>query len=637
MGAWSRAAALPLIADAGRVDVSYGCGTGPVTFASGLGLSDGEMVSAVTSEQRAQRNGMAGSAPGMPGFFHAVAIDYDGTLAESDRPHPQALAALREMRASGRKVVIVTGRILSDLRAAFPDVDDYADVIIAENGTILARGPERRPLAEPVPGGLAAALESRGVAFRAGEVLLACDAADEPVVLKEVRRLGLECQLVRNRGALMVLPAGASKGAGLAEGLEELGISRHNTVAIGDAENDHSLLAAAELSVAVGNAVTSLKAEADIILAEADGLGVASLLRGPVIAGRQRVRPRRWRINLGMLDDGSAVSIPASQVNVLVTGVAQRGKSYMAGLIAERLIRLGYSAVVVDPEGDHAGLGQLPGVLVAGAGGRLPPAADLAHLVRHHSGGVVLDLSTAPAPDRVSYLQTAQRELEALRAETGLPHWVIIDEAQLPLARDASTIFEPGTTGYCLVTHHPEELRLEAMLAVDLIIAVPGDHEARTADLIAAAGAMPHAAAAALIRDAGPGQAVLVDRARPGTGLIFAIGHRETAHMRHWHKYSAGQLRADRRFYFRRDWHTATGTTAGSVGELERELRVCDDEVIIHHCQHRDFSRWVEYVLGDPPLAAAIAKIEVAVPAGAAGAAEARAKLQSAIRERYSG
>jgi hypothetical protein len=82
---------------------------------------------------------------------------------------------------------------------------------------------------------------------------------------------------------------------------------------------------------------------------------------------------------------------------------------------------------------------------------------------------------------------------------------------------------------------------------------------------------MPPASASTLIQQAGPGQAVLVDRGRPGTGMVFKIGHRETGHMRHWHKYSAGKLQPDRRFYFRRDWDTATGVTADSLGELEHE------------------------------------------------------------------
>ena len=45
---------------------------------------------------------------------------------------------------------------------------------------------------------------------------------------------------------------------------------------------------------------------------------------------------------------------------------------------------------------------------------------------------------------------------------------------------------------------------------------------------------------------------------------------------------------------------------ADSIAELEHELRSCDDAVIIHHCEHGDFSRWVDEVLGDPLLAAAI-------------------------------
>ena len=81
-----------------------------------------------------------------------------------------------------------------------------------ENGAVLARGAWRRRLAAPVPAGLAAALSRRGVACRRGAVLLACSGADEQVVLAEVRRLGLECQLIRNRAELMVLPAGVSKG-----------------------------------------------------------------------------------------------------------------------------------------------------------------------------------------------------------------------------------------------------------------------------------------------------------------------------------------------------------------------------------------------------------------------------------------
>lgn len=575
-----------------------------------------------------------GVVPGKPGFFHAVAVDFDGTLTDASRACPDALAALDDIRAGGMRVVIVTGRITAELQAAFPEAWQHADLIVAENGAVLVRGCRRRLLADPVPGELAVALSRRGVACRRGEVLLACSGQDEPAVLKEVRRLGLECQLIRNRAELMVLPPGVSKGTGLAAGLADLGISVHNTVAIGDAENDHSLLAAAELGVAVANAVTALKSAADIVLTSDDGRGVATFLRGPIASGRLRVHSRRWRISLGELADGTPVSIPASQLNVLLTGVPQRGKSYLAGLIAEQLIRLGYSVVVLDPEGDHTGLGQLHDVLVTGSGGSLQTPEDLAAMVRHHHGGVVVDMSAAPADHRADYLRAAHRELESVRAAAGMPHWLIADEAQVPMARNSQTLFEPSMAGYCLVTHRPEDLRPEALLSMDVVIALPGDPAGATADLVAAAGMMPRAAATALISRAGPGQAVLVDRGRPGTGLVFAIGKRETPHMRHWHKYSEGQLRPDRRFYFRRDWDTLTGVTAGSAGELQQALQACEDQVILHHCRHGDFSRWIAEVLGDPPLASAVAATEDAVRAGTAGAEAARSELAAAISMR---
>jgi hydroxymethylpyrimidine pyrophosphatase-like HAD family hydrolase len=572
------------------------------------------------------------------GYFHAVAIDYDGTLTSSGRPSPDVLAAIAATRADGRRVVLVTGRILAELRSAFPAVDDYFDAIVGENGAVMTQAGRNRVLAAPVPGGLGAVLAARGVAFRRGEVVLACDRAEELVVLKAVRELGLECELISNRNALMVLPAGVTKGSGLAEALADLGISPHNTAAVGDAENDHSLLAVAELGVTVGNAVVSLKAAADIVLNQPDGPGVASFLRGPVVAGRERVHPGRWQIRLGTTASGIPVLIPASQLNVLVVGTPQQGKSYIAGLIAERLIMLGYCVVVFDPEGDHVGLGRLRGVHVAGADGPLPSPQELARFVKHLFTSVVVDLSGASTADRLQYVRAAQRELEALRASSGLPHWIIVDEAQVPLSRDgsAATFFEPAASGYCLVTHRTEDLRPEALLAVDVVLALPGGaDDGQIPGLLAAAGALPLRAASALAREAGPGHAVLVDRNRPAAAVVFAIGHRETSHMRHWHKYSAGQLHPDRRFYFRRDWDTATGATAGSMAELEHELRACDDDVVAHHCRLADLSRWIGEVLGDPPLAAAIEEIENAVQTGTVTIAEAKTRLIDVIHRRY--
>lgn len=148
----------------------------------------------------------------MSGWFKAIAVDFDGTLAEGDRPpDDDVLAAVGESRRAGRRVVLVTGRILEELRAVFPAVDDWFDAIVAENGAVLAVEGSARILAAPVEMELDGALVARGVPFRRGQVLLATRADHEVEIGEELRRLGLEAQLTRNRGELMVLPPGVTK------------------------------------------------------------------------------------------------------------------------------------------------------------------------------------------------------------------------------------------------------------------------------------------------------------------------------------------------------------------------------------------------------------------------------------------
>ena len=125
---------------------------------------------------------------------------------------------------------------------------------------------------------------------------------------------------MRNRGELMIVPAGVTKGTGLIEALDDLGLSRHNAIGVGDAENDHSLLDACEVGVAVANAVDAIRARADVVLSLPDGQGVAELLRGPLLAGRGYVHPRRWQIILGTDDGGQPVTLPASQLNIAICG-----------------------------------------------------------------------------------------------------------------------------------------------------------------------------------------------------------------------------------------------------------------------------------------------------------------------------
>jgi hypothetical protein len=165
-------------------------------------------------------------------------------------------------------------------------------------------------------------------------VIVACDAVHSAVVLEEIMQLGLECSVIHNRAAIMILPTDVNKGTGLTEALTELAVSARDTVGVGDAENDHSLLAGCKLAVAVANAVDSLQDEADIVLDAPDGRGVPALLEDHAPGHRELPPSNRWHICLDASDpEGS--SLPAARYNILISGGSTAGQ-VLCGRVAEK-------------------------------------------------------------------------------------------------------------------------------------------------------------------------------------------------------------------------------------------------------------------------------------------------------------
>ena len=64
-----------------------------------------------------------------------------------------------------------------------------------------------------------------------------------------------------------------NKATGLSAALEELDLSPHNVVGVGDAENDHAFLSLCEFSAAVANALPMLKERADFVTERSHGAG----------------------------------------------------------------------------------------------------------------------------------------------------------------------------------------------------------------------------------------------------------------------------------------------------------------------------------------------------------------------------
>ena len=550
----------------------------------------------------------------MAGFVRAVALDLDGTLTDRDRLSDAAMAAVDEVRDDGLVAVLVTGRVLAELEHAFSDIVDCFDAVVAENGAVLSAGGAVRDLAPAIEESLAEALIERGVTCRRGRVLLACDAVHAAAVVEAIGVLGLDCQIVRNRGALMVLPAGVSKATGLLAALAELDISAHNTLAVGDAENDLALLELAEVGVAVANAVPSLRRHADLVLDEADGAGIAALLSGPIRTGEQRFRAARRRLTVGRFADGTAATVPAAQANVLICGETGIGKSYLAGLLTEGWVTGGYTVLVVDMEGDHVALDRLHDAIVLD---EQPSAHELLTMLRQQSLSVVLDVSALRAEERVDYLRALLPAIEAERAAWGLPHWIVVDEAHTTLGEGgiAAHVFRPMDLGYCLVTYRPEQLCAQALAAIDVTITVTGPPAPQ-------AGTAP-----------APPNATLRELGSPERA--FTMAARRTPHVRHRRKYAVTPLPRDRWFLFRNS-HGAVSGTASDLAEFSRLLRDLDASVVAYHLERGDFSRWITGTIQDRELGAVAGAIERDILARrAADVLHARERLLDAIAARY--
>jgi hydroxymethylpyrimidine pyrophosphatase-like HAD family hydrolase len=220
----------------------------------------------------------------------ALATDYDGTLAENGVVSAASYDALLRFKATGRALLLVTGRELDDLKRVFPNLAVF-DCVVAENGALLydpSTG-EEHLLAPPPSMDLIRLLRASNVSpLSVGRCIVATWEPHETIALECIKELKLELQIIFNKGAVMILPANVNKASGLAAALEKMKIPREAVVGVGDAENDHGFLRACGLGVAVANALDALKQTADAVTKGSRGAGVVELIEEILRADEKR-------------------------------------------------------------------------------------------------------------------------------------------------------------------------------------------------------------------------------------------------------------------------------------------------------------------------------------------------------------
>ena len=420
--------------------------------------------------------------------YLALCCDYDGTLATEGKVFPETAAALEQLIASGRRPILVTGRELDELKTVCPYLDRF-EYVVAENGALLYEPSTRTetPLARRPPDSFVAALRARGVGpISVGRVIVATWEPHETAVLETIKDHGLELQVIFNKGAVMILPAGVNKATGLSAALRKMGLSAHNAVGIGDAENDHALLGLCECGVAVANALPTLKEEADFVTTGERGAGVTELIQALLRDDLASHEPElsRHHIALGVDAKEQPVRIRPYGENILLAGATGTGNAAVAATLLEALAEAKYTFCVIDPEADYE---TIPGAVSLGSSDRPPSVEEILKLFRSPEQSAVINVSGILQNERQSFITAVLPELTELRLRTGRPHWLVFsgvgsnspeNSAQTATARNApETQASPLAPGQLQITTRPSLLPASALADVNLLIATGNSPE----------------------------------------------------------------------------------------------------------------------------------------------------------------
>ena len=564
-------------------------------------------------------------------WFHVLACDYDGTLATDGRIAPETLAALGRVRESGRRLLLVTGRQFADLLAVCPEVDVF-DLVVAENGAVVydPRAKKFEDLAQPPPDAFLRALDESGLPFATGRIIVSSVVPHEVAILEAIKRLGLELHIIFNKESVMVLPSGVSKETGLRAALRRLGVSPHNTVGVGDAENDHAFLRSTGFAVAVANAVPALAEAADLVTRAPNGAGVRELIDGPLRLDLEEYRPHLLErtIELGVDDRGEPVTYPVIGPNLLIMGPSGSGKSTLTGVFVERLVAEDYVICLLDPEGDYRSLADKEGIVVLTSepGENETRAEEVETLLRHRSTSVVIDLSQLDREEKIRATARFLHAIQRLRTETGAPHWVIVDEAHHlfpPGGSPAEESFHFEWRGVCFVTNEPKRVAPEVIGVARHVLSTSAAAVTWVVPLL-----RPEQILGGELE---PGEALDIALGDDGAPRVrrFRVARRETAHRRHVKKYATGRLPPERSFHFRGP-AGAMNLVAHNLETFTMLAKGVDDVTWLHHLRNGDVSRWIAEQIRDDELAAEVRAVE-----GEADPAATRRVVLEAIARRY--
>jgi len=404
----------------------------------------------------------------------------------------------------------------------------------------------------------------------------------------------------------MVLPNGINKASGLEAALDELGLSAHNVVATGDAENDLAFMRTCGCAVAVGNALPAVKAAADVVTKALRGAGVAEAIE-TWIDGESRLLDAavaRHSVPIGTtLADGREVMLRPDRGSVLITGTSGGGKSTLATAILEQLAASKFQLCLFDPEGDY---GNFADAVTFGDANTPVTPEPVLDAVRKLGTNVTVNLLGSNVEERPDVLASLFPAVLDIRAKYGRPHWILVDEAHhvLPRGRDAGDgINLDGQMPSIFITVHPDTLATGALQSLGTVLII-GRDSLDLIDVLSRALGRP----CPPLPDRGPevGEAVCWECRTDAPPTLIAVNKPKGAVKRHTRKYADGTLGEDRSFFFR----GPDGAMKIRAQNLSMFLQVgdgVDRDTYLFHLRNGDFETWIRTSIKDDDLADEVA------------------------------
>ncbi|HWK03216.1 MAG TPA: HAD hydrolase family protein [Puia sp.] len=533
--------------------------------------------------------------------YQILATDYDGTLADQGQVGEYVIEKLRQLQATGRMAVLVTGREMKDLILVFPAYKIF-HYIVAENGALIhetATGKEQL-LGPPPDPRFVKALEDKGVhPMSVGRVIVATWEPYEQIVLDTIKTSGVERQVIFNKGAVMILPSGINKATGLQALLHSLHLSLHNTVGIGDAENDSALLQASECAVAVSNALPALKAMADWVTVAAHGQGVIELIDGLIANDLSQIHGglSRHNLELGKEEDGSPFSICPYRSGILISGISGSGKTTLTISIMELLISKGYQFCLIDPEGDYL---ELPGSVVLGSGSSLPTIEEIREFLKDPSQNLVICTLSISLADRPAFFVRLMPVLLDLRRRYGHPHWILLDEAHhlvSPSPGLSSDWLSDDLNNFILISTSPDTLEKAMLSKVGMLLTI---------------GKNPHYPFDQFCRMMGesvPGDIPFLaedeicvwerNSPRPPYKVRFRLPSQ--LQQRHKKKYAQGNM--DKNSFVFTGRENKLRLKANNLMVFMQMAEGVDPDTWLYHLHRKDYTNWFRHAIHDEELA----------------------------------